>query len=119
MTPARVIVEVPGLEPPSPNRHTHHLTKARDVRGTREAVRDALAPFTPPPLPCLVALVRFGRRTLDDDNATASMKAVRDEVASWLRVNDGDTSRVRFVVVQEVAPAHGVGIGIEHVEGAP
>jgi hypothetical protein len=63
--------------------------------------------------------VRFGPRTLDDDNATASMKAVRDEVASWLRVNDGDRSRVRFVVVQEGAPFYGVGIGIEHVAGTP
>jgi len=118
MAAGRVIVEVLGLEPKSPNRHTHYLTQARHVRRARKAVREALAPFTPPPPPWRVALVRFGLRTLDDDNATASMKGVRDEVASWLRVNDGDRSRVHFVVVQELAAAYGVGIGIEHVEGA-
>ncbi|MGO8993573.1 MAG: hypothetical protein ACLQVI_09600 [Polyangiaceae bacterium] len=115
----RVIVDLPGLEPESPNRRDHYLTQARQVRRTRRAVREALAPFAPPPSPWLIALVRFGPRTLDDDNATTSMKAVRDEVASWLRVNDGDRSRVRFVVVQEVAPFYGVGIGIEHVGGTP
>jgi hypothetical protein len=50
------------------------------------------------------------------DNATASMKAVRDEVAAWRCVDDRD-SRVRFVVEQERANEYGVRSVVEHVKG--
>jgi hypothetical protein len=96
-----VRVEVP-IRVQSPNRlHAEHPgDRARRVRRERSAVREALARFDPPPGPWIVYLVRFAPRGLDDDNAVAAMKAVRDEVAKWLDVDDGD-ARVRFVVGQE------------------
>lgn len=57
--------------------------------------------------PCMtravVTVTRVGPRLLDDDNATASAKATRDEVAAWLGVDDGDGS-VRWEVAQERGP---------------
>jgi hypothetical protein len=99
-----VRVEVP-IRVESPNRlHAEHPgSRARRVRRERSAVREALARFDPPPGPWVVYLVRVAPRRLDDDNAVASMKGVRDEVASCLRVDDGD-ARVRFVVGQERGP---------------
>jgi len=113
---ASVVVDVPGLAPKSPNRREHHFTKARRVRRERWTVRDALAPFTPPPPPWCVVLVRVAPRLLDDDNATAAMKATRDAIEGWLGVDDGDRARVRFVVEQERAPTHGVRIVVTHSE---
>lgn len=42
------------------------------------------------PLPCVVTLTRFSTRKLDSDNLAMSLKAVRDVVAQWLNVDDGD-----------------------------
>jgi hypothetical protein len=108
-----VRVEVP-IRVESPNRlHAEHPgSRARRVRRERSAVREALDPFEPPAGPWLVRLARVAPRRLDDDNAVAAMKGVRDEVASWLRVDDGD-SRVRFVVAQERAATYGVRIVVE------
>jgi hypothetical protein len=58
-----------------------------------------LSQFTAPKPPVTVTLVRCAGGQLDDDNATGSMKAVRDEVARWLGVDDGDAS-VRWRVEQ-------------------
>jgi hypothetical protein len=57
--------------------------------------------------------VRVAPRRLDDDNAVAAMKGVRDEVARWLRVDDG-SARVRFVVQQDPGP-YAVRIVVEHI----
>ena len=43
-----------------------------------------------PGLPLEVELVRVAPRRLDSDNLTSSLKAVRDGVADWLGVDDGD-----------------------------
>jgi len=66
-----------------------------------------------------VTLVRLAPRRLDDDNATAAMKGARDETAVWLRVDDGDEARVRFVVEQERATGYAVRIVVEHAEVRP
>ena len=99
-----VRVEVP-IRAESPNRlHAEHpLTRARRVRRERSAVQEALDRFEAPPGPWLVTFVRIAPRRLDDDNAVAAMKGVRDEVARWLGVDDGDAS-VRFVVEQNRGP---------------
>lgn len=65
--------------------------------------RLVLSSREPPALPVVVTLVRCSPRLLDDDNAVGAMKAVRDEVAAWLGVDDRDP-RVRFVVEQEKVP---------------
>jgi hypothetical protein len=114
-----VVVEVPTrVESPNRLHDEHPGSRARRVRAERAAVREAVAGSKLPPGPWLVRLVRLAPRRLDDDNATASMKAVRDEVAAWLGVDDRD-SRVRFVVEQERAKGYAVRIVVGHVEGEP
>jgi hypothetical protein len=68
--------------------------RARHKRFTEHklAVRIATAPMLPPEasdFPLTVTLVRIGGRRMDDDNLAGSMKAIRDAVAGWLRVDDG------------------------------
>lgn len=59
----------------------------------------------PPALPVTVELTRHGKQTMDDDGLVASMKHVRDGVADWLGVDDGD-ERITWVVKQRKAPKH-------------
>ncbi len=46
--------------------------------------------FREPPLPCTVTLTRISERYLDDDNVRGALKAIRDEVAAFLGVDDRD-----------------------------
>lgn len=45
-------------------------------------------------LPCLVTLTRIGPKKLDKDNLANSFKAVQDQVAKSLGVDDGDESKI-------------------------
>jgi hypothetical protein len=49
-----------------------------------------------------VTLVRICCGVLDDDNLRGALKAVRDEVAAWLGIDDGDVPRLRFEYDQQV-----------------
>lgn len=97
-------VHVPVL-PPSPNaiRREHWSRGHRRVKVERRAVELVLAPYRRPRLPVVVTLTRESSGVLDDDNAVGAMKAVRDAVAAWLRVDDRDT-RVTWVVKQARIP---------------
>lgn len=111
-------VRVPQLVPPSPNRgngREHWAARARRVKKERRDTALALSWHERPALPVVVTLVRCAPRFLDDDNATASMKAVRDEVASWLGVDDRDP-RVSFRVEQRREAAKSRGTLIEFEE---
>lgn len=46
--------------------------------------------------PCVVLLTRIGVRRLDSDNAVGACKHVRDGVADWLGIDDGDESKVTW-----------------------
>ena len=50
-------------------------------------------------VPCNVRIVRVAPSRLDDDNLARAAKAVRDELAEWLGVDDGDP-RVSWSVAQ-------------------
>ena len=50
-------------------------------------------------VPCNVRIVRVAPLPLDDDNLARAAKAVRDELAEWLGVDDGD-ERVSWSVAQ-------------------
>ncbi len=52
------------------------------------------------PLPLRVVLTRLSPRSLDTDNLAISNKAIRDQVAEWLGVNDRDP-RVLWEYQQE------------------
>jgi hypothetical protein len=112
-----MIVAIPGLRlDVTPNSRLHWATKARRVKHQRNIVAVVLAKKRAPQPPVVVTITRCSPGTLDDDNATASAKAVRDEVARWLGVDDGDP-RVTWRVLQRRAP-WGVEIAIDH-GGAP
>ena len=50
-----------------------------------------------------ITITRRGGRRMDDDGLTASAKHVRDGVADWLGIDDGDP-RLTWVVRQDGAP---------------
>ena len=75
------------------NRREHWAAKARRVKQQRTAVAlfwpklaDKLKPVI---FGLTITLVRIAPRKLDDDNLVRSLKAVRDQVAKQLEINDG------------------------------
>lgn len=52
------------------------------------------------PLPAMVIMTRIAPHKMDDDNLGGALKAVRDAVADWIGVDDGD-DRVSWVPAQE------------------
>lgn len=74
------------------NQREHWASKARRVKAQRQHVAWAFKAERPdrPELPVIVKLTRIAPRRLDDDNLRAAFKAVRDQVAEWLGVDDAD-----------------------------
>lgn len=64
--------------------------------------------------PCVVVMTRSSTGVLDDDGLASSLKHVRDAVAEWLGVDDGDTGAVRFKCEQGTGKrgVHGVQIEV-------
>jgi hypothetical protein len=67
-----------------------------------------------PEVPGKVTITRLAPRQLDTDNLAGACKHVRDGVADWLGIDDGDL-RVAWVCEQEKAKPkqHGVRIKME------
>ncbi len=84
---------------PNQVRRWHWNKTRKEVSRVRRSVRLVLARFEKPDLPLLVTMTRCSVGTLDDDGAVGSMKNVRDEIASWLGINDNDP-RVTWKVGQ-------------------
>lgn len=83
------------------NAREHWRARARRVKAERELVSWSLVKAERPQLPCVVTLTRRAPSNgLDDDNLAGSLKAVRDEVAAWLKVDDRDRKTVRYVYEQ-------------------
>lgn len=76
------------------------------VKRERAAVAKALQAATRPPIPCTVLLTRVAPSGgLDEgDNLASALKGVRDEVATWIGVNDRDQRRVRYLYAQTRGP---------------
>lgn len=118
-----VSVWVPGLVPVS-EANTGGRLPARLVRKAvvKGAVAEALGRLflSPVRFPVRVTLHRVGVRTLDDDNLAHCFKAVRDVVAGWLGIDDGDTAQVAWMYLQERVPKGGeAGTRITIEEGGP
>lgn len=64
----------------------------------------------------LVTLTRTGPRRLDDDNVQGALKAIRDEVAKQLGLDDGDP-RITWVY-RQAKGKYGVHVSIEAMEAA-
>ena len=87
------------------NAREHHMARARRVRKEREAVAWMLRTAIKPALPCSVLLTRIAPSNgMDDDGLVGSMKAVRDQVAEWLGVDDKDRDTVRYRYGQRRGP---------------
>lgn len=78
------------------NMREHWTTKAKRVKTQRSVVghalwfRELVLKRPRPELPVRVRFTRLAARMLDSDNLCGGFKACRDEVASWLGVNDND-----------------------------
>lgn len=88
------------------NNREHYLTRARRVKKEREYVYWVLKGKEKPKIPCSVLLTRIKPqgKDLDDDNLTGALKGVRDQVAEWLGVDDGDRMTVRYRYAQRRGP---------------
>lgn len=82
------------------NQREHWAKKARRTKAERDTVRWLLGNKPRPALPCTVLMTRIAPRKLDDDNLRGAFKAVRDQVAAWLGVDDADP-RVTWAYAQE------------------
>ncbi|HEX4932672.1 MAG TPA: hypothetical protein VFV33_05790 [Gemmatimonadaceae bacterium] len=99
-------VAIPGLRlDVTPNSRLYHFNRSRRVKDQRSTTALVLASHrrTLPELPVVVTITRCSPGTVDDDNATASAKAVRDAIADVLGVDDRDP-RVTWRVLQRRAP---------------
>ena len=76
------------------NMRLHWAAKAKLTRDQRTRTRLSLAAvaqsFGVEVLPVTVVLTRIAPRRLDGDNLQSGFKAVRDGVADWLGVDDGN-----------------------------
>jgi len=114
--PARVrlVVWIPGLRTKAET-NVGGKTKGRLARkaAIKEAMRAALPDVQLPlALPTPVVFTRYSTNRMDDDNLQTSLKVVRDCVAAWLNVDDGDRSAVRWVYKQRPGYRAGVKIAI-------
>ena len=88
------------------NDRGHFMIKARKIKKEREATAWALVNVEKPAIPCVVTLTRVcpGGRGLDSDNLQGAFKAVRDQVAQWLGVDDALADQVRYEYAQARGP---------------
>lgn len=109
-----IIVTVPITVKSESNTTGQLKAKLLRKSATKAAVFGSLPVLAEvPPGPWWVTLTRIGGRQLDSDNLQGSMKVVRDCVADWLQVNDGDRTRVRWKYRQRPGWSPAVGIKIQ------
>lgn len=83
------------------NIREHWKARVRRVKAERDATAWALIAATKPALPCVVTLTRLAPSNgLDDDSLPVSCKAVRDQIAEWLGVDDKHRHIVRYEYAQ-------------------
>lgn len=93
-----------------------NLAKRKAAKRAVELITNTL----PLPLkePFVVELVRLSAGTLDDDGLRSATKSVRDGVAKWLRIDDGDVERLRFKYGQELCKRGEYAVRVTVHEGA-
>jgi hypothetical protein len=74
------------------NQREHWAPKRRRRRAQQETMLAHLLAYKDklPPFPVSVQFTRYGIQPLDNDNLTGAFKHVRDEIASFYKVDDGD-----------------------------
>ncbi len=85
------VIQIPvRIESMNTSRREHWTARARRAKAQRQTAGWCLRLVPRPDVPIVVKLTRVAPRMLDDDNAIGGMKHVRDAVAEWLMVDDGD-----------------------------
>ncbi|MBA4187758.1 MAG: hypothetical protein C0467_07040 [Planctomycetaceae bacterium] len=76
------------------NRRDHWSVQRRrsemQAAALHKALEGAGLSHHTPPLPLSVTWARIGRQTLDDDNLSRAFKSLRDRLADWIGIDDGD-----------------------------
>jgi len=88
-----LVAVIPGIKlVPGDNAREHWATRARRAKNHRSAAEMVLrAKFgRAPELPLVVTITRVGRGRLDTDNLAGSAKHIRDGIADWVGVDDGN-----------------------------
>lgn len=108
---------IPLRLPSTANARQHWAARARTVKAQRATIAlywrappgDAVRELARRGPPWAVEIIRTTpARPLDDDNLAGACKAVRDEVARLLGVDDGPTAPVAWRYGQRKAPDYGV-----------
>ena len=82
---------VPLRLPSVMNCREHWAAKARRIKKHRRDAWLAMKSLgSPPPAPLTITITRIGTKSLDTDNLAASAKGIRDGIADWLDIDDGD-----------------------------
>jgi len=119
MTATLAPIEVPLRTSSGLNAREHPMTRAKRVKAERDCVHWMLAGKPKPELPCVVTLTRTAPSAgLDDDNLVGALKAVRDQVALWLGVDDKHRDQVRYQYEQARGP-WGVRIEFKTMQEVP
>lgn len=92
------------------NLREHWAIKARRTREQRRLTTIFLSLADKPSVPCECVLTRMSPRKLDSDNLARAFKAVRDAVAKWIGVDDGDEKKIKWTYRQEKNKSHCVNI---------
>ena len=99
------------------NQREHHFAvherKKRQKGSTKLVFGAHLAQRPDLKPPFVVTLTRVGLRTMDDDNVAFAFKAIRDQIAECLGIDDGDVARLRFRYGQRLAKEYAVEILVE------
>lgn len=108
------MITVPIRTVPGLNAREHWAVRAKRVKAERETTAWHLKRCDKPTTPCTVVLTRVSPRGVaDDDNLAGALKAVRDQVAEWLGVDDKHRHIVRYEYQQRRGP-WGVEIAFQH-----
>lgn len=100
-----MVFEVPMTLPSVANLREHWSARARRTKAQRSMTylccRNTIARGEElPNPPCVVRLIRQSPRALDTDNLSSAFKAVRDEVAKMLGVDDRHSEIVSYEYLQ-------------------
>ncbi len=99
------MIQVPLRTVPGLNARELWQARSSRVKKERKTVAWSLVGKQRPPIPCSVRLTRVAPSGgVDDDNLAGALKAVRDQVAAWLGIDDRHSQQVRYVYAQKCGP---------------
>jgi hypothetical protein len=109
----RIAFDVPVRAVAEVNAREHWSARQKRAKDHRRVtvICARSASLTRPALPLVVTLTRLAPRAMDSDNAVGACKHVRDGVADWLGVDDGD-ERIEWAYGQERSPHYAVRVEI-------